>query len=837
MPSPDWRDQIIYFVMIDRFDDGDPHNNDQGAGEYDPSSKAHYSGGDLAGLQRRLDYIRGLGATALWITPPVAHQWWDGSVGYGGYHGYWAEHFAEVDAHFGTLEDYRNLSRALHARGMFLIQDVVVNHVGNFFSYEQLPPVDDPAQGHVRNRLSGPRSAPTQWPFTLNDPRRTADRAAAIYHWTPPIADFSDPVQERTWQLADLDDLATRNPLVRRALRESYGHWIREVGVDAFRVDTAFHVEPEFFDDFLHARDPQAPGIVEVAAQTGRTGFHVFGEGFGIDAPFADVQARKLETWVRSADGKPLLPGMINFPLYGSTLDVFARGRPTAVLGHRIRNMMQVHARPHLMPSFVDNHDVDRFLAGARTQSLEQALLLIHTLPGIPVIYYGTEQGFTTPRAAMFASGHGARGRDHFDTDAPLYRFLQRVTALRRDHKVFSRGIPDVLRDNAAAAGVLAYAMRHEGETALIVFNSAAHETLLAGLETGLRPGTLLQPAFAIGTQSAPQVVGADGRINLRLGAGSGQVWIAAGSTQVPSAGDVRVSLGAPASAAVRGDLALSGRAYGTSRIELVVDGDLARAQSVEVGRRGRWRAMLDTRDFVDADVDHEVVAWAPEGDAVSERRSFRVDRPWHVLAEVEDPADDDHGPRGRYRYPTDASWQGRRTFDILGAQAAVSGGSLRVRIRMRDLLSVWKAPNGFDHLALTVFVELPGRDDGQQTMPLQNALLPAGMRWHYRLRVGGWSNSLFAAAGAGAENEGTPVTPAATLRVERDTLVLLIPAAALGNPASLEGARLLVTSWDYDGGYRPLAAQAGPFVFGGGDGTRDPLVMDDTGIIELRRR
>jgi hypothetical protein len=79
VPSPDWRDQVIYFVLTDRFDDGDPSNNDQGAGEYNPASNAHYNGGDFAGLQRRLDYIRGLGATALWITAPVANQWCDGS--------------------------------------------------------------------------------------------------------------------------------------------------------------------------------------------------------------------------------------------------------------------------------------------------------------------------------------------------------------------------------------------------------------------------------------------------------------------------------------------------------------------------------------------------------------------------------------------------------------------------------------------------------------------------------------------------------------------------------------------------------------------------------------
>src|SRR5690606_36677877 len=93
VPSPDWRDQVIYFVMIDRFADADPGNNDQGVDEYDPADPSHYSGGDIEGITRRLDYINGLGATALWITPPVANQWWNPAGSYSGYHGYWASDF------------------------------------------------------------------------------------------------------------------------------------------------------------------------------------------------------------------------------------------------------------------------------------------------------------------------------------------------------------------------------------------------------------------------------------------------------------------------------------------------------------------------------------------------------------------------------------------------------------------------------------------------------------------------------------------------------------------------------------------------------------------------
>ena len=304
VPSPEWRDQILYFVVTDRFDDGDASNNDQGAGEFNPRSNAHYNGGDFAGLARRLDYIRGLGATALWITPPVANQWWDASARYSGYHGYWAENFMQVDKHLGTLDDYRRLSDALHRRGMFLVQDIVLNHTGNFFSYGPGWSASDPARDWRPNigtstststststgtgagtgtgslPTPAPITAPSQPPFDQNDPRNPAQRAAAIDHWTRDITDFGDPKQLLTGQMSGLDDLNTDNPVVRRALRQSYGHWINAVGVDAFRVDTAFYVPPGLFGDFLHSADPTAPGIARVARATGRQHFYTFGEGF-----------------------------------------------------------------------------------------------------------------------------------------------------------------------------------------------------------------------------------------------------------------------------------------------------------------------------------------------------------------------------------------------------------------------------------------------------------------------------------------------------------------------------------------------------------------------------
>ncbi|MBF6025298.1 alpha-amylase family glycosyl hydrolase [Lysobacter niastensis] len=835
VPSPDWRDQVIYFVMTDRFADGDPRNNDQGAGEYDPSSNAKYNGGDLRGVEQRLDYIRGLGVTAVWVTPPVANEWWSTRSQYGGYHGYWAENLMAVDAHNGSLDDYRSLSRSLHGRGMYLVQDVVVNHMGNYFTYDGGWSADDPAAHFRLNADSRGRTAPTQSPFDRNDARDPAQRTEAIYHWTPAITDYNDPRQVHDYQLADLDDLNTENPRVREALRRSYGYWIREAGVDAFRVDTAFYVAPEYFDDFLHADDPAAPGIARVAAKTGRRQFHVFGEGFGLDPAFQDGQMRRIDGYMRDAVGRELLPGMINFPLYGSFGDVFARGRPTAELGWRIERTMQLHREPHLMPTFVDNHDVDRFLAGGDEAGLRQALLAMLTLPGIPTIYYGTEQGLREQRAAMFAAGYGSGGRDHYDTQAPLYRYLQRAIALRREHRVFSRGTPRVVAQEATGPGALAWTMRREGETALVALNTASHTALLEPVDTGLAPGTVLRGAFAIEGNAPELVVDAHGRVSLPLPARSGYAWLPTPERRTATA-PARVALDAALPRDVRGDFAVSGAVQGASVVKLVVDGDIDRAREVRADAQGRWQAQVDTTGMTDADVPHRVVAWDPSSGAVSAPHAFRVAREWKVLADVKDPDDDDRGPSGRYVYPAAPEWHEQRPLDLSRIRVLGAGGAMKVEVTTRSRLATWNPPNGFDHIAYTLFVGLPDREDGATVMPQQNGTLPDGMRWQLRARAHGWTNALFVHRGATATADGTAITPAASIALGpgEDTVTFTFPASVLGSRRSLSGVRVVVNTWDYDGGYRGLTPQAGPHTIGGGDGSRDPLWMDDSGVITL---
>jgi glycosidase len=867
VPSPDWRDQIIYFLMTDRFEDGNPRNNDQGEGEFNPQKSSHFSGGDLAGVKKRLDYIQGLGATSVWVTPPVLNQWWNGT--YGGYHGYWAADFKRMDPHFGTLKEYQQLSDALHRRGMYLVQDIVLNHTGDFFKYQNWR-ADDPAHGFELNPQSTPMKVPRQAPFNMNDPRNPAHRKAGIYHWTPDVVDYSNPQQELNFQMAGLDDLNSENPRVRRALRDSYAHWIRNVGVDAFRLDTAFYVPTEAIQDFLYAKDSQHPGMQRVAQQTGRKDFFMFGEGFAIGKP-GDTQAMsKIEAYVRDAQGKPVMQGMLNFTLYGSIGDVMARGRPTAVLADRIRQTMRVHSDPHRMPTFLDNHDVDRFLKGGNELGLRQGLALIMTLPGIPTIYYGTEQGFQAQRAAMFATGHGSEGRDHFNTQSPLYTFTKSIAQLRQKNRVFSRGTPTILREDGAGAGVLAYRMDHEGQSAWVIFNTAEHEVLLdnlallqgfnpTGKDTPPNRHKSLRLKGVWGVEGAQLKLPADvqfkstegsqAMLNLRLAPRSTQIWLSDRASEREQVASVPLVLKAPVWPTempdkVSGDFSVTGVVSGLSHFSSsaktdvewlwVTNGDLKNAQSIQTSDT-QWRVDVDTSRWADLST-HRVLLMVrdkrtQEVLALSEPKLIRLEKKWERRAQVTDGLGDDRGPLGTYLAPKDPTYI-PGVFDIESVEAWTAGKSLRVKVKMGAISRVWSPANGFDHQVLTMFIGKPNPAQSLQVMPLQQDALPTSMHWHYRLRAHGWSNVLFTTQGASAKSEGVALAEAANIQVnvQERTLQFDFPANLLADLPSLNGLKIWVNTWDYDSGYRKLSITGGTSEMGGGQPDQ-PLWMDSVGL------
>jgi glycosidase len=832
VPSPDWRDQILYFAMTDRFNDGDPSNSDQKAGEFDPASNAKYSGGDLAGLTAKLDYIKGMGMTSVWITPPVANQWWDPLVNYGGYHGYWGENFRQVDKHLGTLADYQKLSATLHRNGMYLIQDIVPNHTGNFFHMEN--------GQYSGNPGSVPVTKPTQKPFDRNDFTKKADRDAAIYHWTPVISDYNDMTQVPNYQLADLDDLNTENPVVVAALKDTYAGWIKDVGVDAFRIDTLRYVPMAFWTEFHGSKDKAHPGIRTVAQTLGKKDFFTFGEDWETNAPYSDKADRTMAKFLGTA-AEPGVGGLLNFPLQADLTDVFGKGRPTDVLSYRLRAQNLAYPDPSLLVNFIDNHDMDRFAAGADATALKQALFFLFTVPGIPVVYYGTEQGFTETRGAMFASGFGSGGRDRFDTDADGYRFLKELSALRHSERELSHGKLRTVKD-ASTAGILAYTVTWKGRTALVAFNTSTHTVLLDNASTDLPAGTVLERVGALNQRADAEtswVVGPGGLVHGLLAPRSAVV-LAATVPEDAVAGppsDAFAAITGPNNPTFAGNVTVSGTLPdGLLDPRLVVAGNLDAAVPLQP-EAGSWSATLPVATLENGATSAVVVARRSDGSAfVSAAYKFKVSLAFTTRVTYDDPAGDDHGPSGTYRYPTNPSFTNQN--DVQTVEVATVGSSLRVTATMTGPIStLWNPPNGFDHVAFYLYLQVPGLAGAGTVLPFQNASAPAGFTWNRMAFFEGWNSRLFGPEGAAPRAYGTPVAPAGQVSVDKAArkISFTFGAASLGFPSSLSGTKVYLTTWDYTGlenRNRPLAPEGGDYTYQGP--TDGPLIMDDTPVLTL---
>ncbi len=841
--SPEWQDQIIYFLMIDRFNDGDLSNSDQGQDEFDPSSDKKFSGGDLLGVSDKLDYIQQLGASSIWITPPVANQWWDSEQDYGGYHGYWARDMQQVDEHFGDMGSYRQLARDIHDRNMYLIQDIVTNHMGNYFTYDQ-PWEYDASLPCVGFRLISDALVPGQeLPYPLNQNTCREDGRGS-YHWTPSISDHNDPVQEKTWQLSDLDDLNTADPEVVAYLKQSYRKWIREVGVDAFRIDTVKFVEHEFWRDFLHADD----GVIAQAEQTGREQFFTFGEVFESSTAYNTEGEQKMLTYLGEGDNQQLA-SVLNFPLQTTMTRVFAGGQPTDYLRFRLEKMMELFPNPYLLPNFIDNHDMPRFLSQASTADLKQAMMTMLTVPGIPVIYQGTEQAMTASRDAMFDGGYREDGelKDSFDQTSEMYQFIQQLAQLRRNNSVLTRGDIEVIASDKASAGVFSFIRTYADQEALVIMNTANAPMLLNRLNLQQAEGTVFEQQVQANWPQAPAalVSDANGEVSLSLPAKAAVVYFKTNSMAPVDTPELSVALdGDWNQRVITQDTVISGSAEPEQHLQLVVDGNLAKAINFQADDSGLWAVTLSTRHFAIGEQQHRFAIYSPQQAAGLADVHFSSDLAWPEFADlvIDDSGDAQQGaggPSGLYSLPGDPSFdQANNQLAIEQAEVYTVGSNVRLKLTMSNLTDTWLPPNGFDHVGFSIFIDLPEHADSAKTvLPKINATMPSGT-WNLNAVIFGWQNSIYNTEGASATTWGEAVTPTPSLTVDKQQRAIYIDFASdtLARPESLNGLRLYVTTWDLDGlsaTYRPLAADAGPWNFSGG-AADEAKIWDELPIITL---
>ena len=558
----DWRDEVIYQVLVDRFANGD-RNNDY---NLNLSAPTGWHGGDWKGLEQKLEYLQGLGVTTLWISPAVKNV--ESDAGVAGYHGYWTQDFQATNPHFGDMQALRDLVAEAHRRDMKVILDIVTNHIGQLFYYDinlngspdintqgsgycygpgntdtsggacgegatesrlirvtEWDPDYDPRGVHAYTSLGEAGPAPIRWvympevnrvppePAEFQNPLWYNRRGRVVTPWG-----WRDPVQvERADFPGGLKDIDTTRPEVRQKLVEVFAWWVEQTDIDGFRIDTVKHVEHEFWQVFTK-------GVRERTAAMGKRNFLMFGEVF-------DGDDALLGSYTRPGELDSVFYFSHKFQVFD---DVFKRGAPTKKIEDLYLARQQNYGKTgqsggvtdangaplpptKVLVNFMDNHDVSRFMYEFNDrEALKNALFYLLTMDGIPCIYYGTEQGFNggndpanredmwrEPSNPSFEPWQADGTFVPFDTTHPLYEHISRLTALRKQYAPLRRGEFEIRwsserTEGEEDAGIFAFERVYEGERVLVVVNT--HKTKSSRTTAVSLGGGAMTVGFAPGT-------------------------------------------------------------------------------------------------------------------------------------------------------------------------------------------------------------------------------------------------------------------------------------------------------------------------------------------------
>ncbi|HMI86368.1 MAG TPA: alpha-amylase family glycosyl hydrolase [Polyangiaceae bacterium] len=553
----DWRNEVIYQVLVDRFANGDVNNDFH----VQPGPPARYQGGDWKGLEDHLDYIRELGVTTLWISPVVRNVDTDADVD--AYHGYWAQDLTALNPHFGDLAALRSLTAHVHALGMKVVEDVVVNHLGQVFFYDMnmngKPDVYVSGTGSsspvTRTTEFDPdfdtRGVQAQTPLGIagrapiifvrdpdisrEPPRPGILGESRAYHGLGRITNFNDEMQSRYGDFpGGLKDLATEVPEVRETLIDAYLHWVEEANFDGLRLDTIKHVEHEFWQAF-------SPAVRERIQQRNKTNFILFGEAL-------DGRDDLLGSFTQPGELDSVFYFSQHFRVFH---DVFATAgdltqqKPTSAIASlwseksdhygKVPQTNGIGIPPgKALVNFIDNHDRPRFLYDSNHDlpALRNALTFLFAEEGIPCVYYGTELDFyggndPANREVLWTTGFPRQGE--------TFRHIATLARLRKSYAALRLGDTTVryasnVTSGAPDAGLFAFE-RTGGDAgdayALVVVNASngqASSPPSPGMAVGAPPGTSLVDVLE--PDHAPFLVNGDGTLTLAIPAQSTRILV-----------------------------------------------------------------------------------------------------------------------------------------------------------------------------------------------------------------------------------------------------------------------------------------------------------------------
>jgi glycosidase len=520
--------EIIYFLLPDRFNDGDPSNNtgrsasaNPNENGFNPANPDFFHGGDLSGVAAKLDYLRDLGATSIWMSPifrnRTVQNYGEGVPSKAGYHGYWTLDFTDVDPHFGSKEDLQRLIAEAKNCGIGIILDAVVNHTADviqpkngihayqykfskpyldangkafddrdYINRADFPQLDANISFPVPPTFMSEEDRKIKVPDWLNDP--------TVYHNRGEASTGGESAQYG--DISGLDDLFTEQPRVVQGMIDIYANWIKDFEIAGFRLDTVKHVNNEFWQSFM-------PPIQEASQKSGRKDFFIFGEVYDPDPAF-------LSEFVHRAS----MPSVLDFG-FQRAVRGFASGTDAPAKLAEFFAKDGFYTTPSVnaysLVTFLGNHDLGRIgyflsddLGSASDGELLARDILAHALlyftRGIPALYYGDEQGFTgkggdvAAREDMFGSkvpdyakekriGGGDGAVPAFNEDHPLFRAIREMISVRKQNPALQRGI-QIVRYADEKPGIFAVSRvdRERREEMLAVFNNSG-ETNTANIK------------------------------------------------------------------------------------------------------------------------------------------------------------------------------------------------------------------------------------------------------------------------------------------------------------------------------------------------------------------
>jgi cyclomaltodextrin glucanotransferase len=435
----EFRQETIYFIVVDRFYDGDPANNEGPNPElYDPEGKdwGKYWGGDLQGVIDKLDYLKDMGVTAVWLTP-LFEQVEALFVEQAAIHGYWTKDFKRLNPRFIATDDnpsinqtqeskdtvFDKLVHELHQRNMKLVLDIVCNHSNPDFSGKKGELYDDGV------KIADFNDDEDNW-----------------YHHYGEVTNWEDEWQVQNCELSGLATFNENNIAYRNYIKSAIKQWL-DRGVDALRVDTVKHMPIWFWQEFN----------ADILAH--RPDVFIFGEWI-----YSDPRNDRSVEFVNES-GMTIL----DFGLCVAIREVLGKGADAGFkLIQDVLNLDHRYYGATELITFIDNHDMPRFQSlNPDPEMLQLAICLIMTTRGIPCIYYGTEQYLHDDTDG----GNDPYNRpmmEKWDTDSPIYRAVRLLSGLRRLNPAISMGSQ---WQKYLTADVYCYVRRYRDSVVFVAMN------------------------------------------------------------------------------------------------------------------------------------------------------------------------------------------------------------------------------------------------------------------------------------------------------------------------------------------------------------------------------